>query len=181
MRALILDCETTGLLVNMTVRDEHRPRLLEFYGAVFDLSGSEPVVIDEYDTLVRPLGTISETSKAAEVTGITNATLREAPSISEVMPRIKALIEVSPVAIAHNAGFDREVIDVEALRCQTDIRWPRMICTVEQTVHLKSRRLSLSELHEMLLGESFLGAHRARADVHALARCVAEMIRRDML
>jgi len=52
---------------------------------------------------------------------------------------------------------------------------------VEQTQHLKGHRLSLGDLHDLLLGERFSGAHRARADVMALARCVSEMIRRDML
>jgi len=182
LRALLIDCETTGLLINRTVNDAHRPRMLEFYGAVIDFHDDGTIgVVEELDTLVKPIGRIDEAGKAAEVTGITNAMLEGAPRIEEVMPRIKHIVERSPMVIAHNASFDREVIDIEAERLGAPISWPRVICTVEQTTHVKGYRLNLGDLHELLLGERFPGAHRARADVMALARCVAEMIRRDML
>jgi len=181
MRALLMDCETTGLLLNMTVAEAHRPRMLEFYGAVMDFVDGSMQVVEELDTLVKPVYQIDEAGKAAEVTGITNAMLADAPRIEEVMPRVRDIVERSPMVIAHNASFDREIVDIEADRLKMNIAWPRLICTVEQTQHLKGHRLSLGDLHDLLLGERFSGAHRARADVMALARCVSEMIRRDML
>jgi DNA polymerase III epsilon subunit-like protein len=141
--------------------------------------GSETV--DSLDTLVRPRGSIDRTSKAAEITGITDETLRDAPPIETVFPRIKAIIESSPLVIAHNASFDREVVDIEAERLNQKVAWPRVLCTVEQTAHLKGYRLSLSDLYFEFFGERFAGAHRARVDVDALARIVVEMIRRDLL
>jgi DNA polymerase-3 subunit alpha len=107
--------------------------------------------------------------------------VRDAPPIEVVFPRIKKIIEASPLVIAHNASFDREVVDIEAERLKAIVAWPRVICTVEQSTFLKGYRLSLSELHEFLTGTKFAGAHRAKVDVEALARCVVEMIRRDML
>ena len=181
MRALLIDCETTSLLLNRTVADAHLPRIVEFHGSLMQLSSDGGSLLKEYDTLVRPHGSIDEASKAAEVTGITNEMVRAAPRIEEVLPRIKALIEESPFVIAHNASFDREVIDIEAERLKIAVKWPRVICTVEQTNHLKGYRLSLSDLHFELLGEKFAGAHRARVDVAALARVVVEMIKRDLL
>jgi DNA polymerase III epsilon subunit-like protein len=181
MRALLIDCETTSLLLNRTVNDVHLPRIVEFYGALMDLSPEGSTLVSELDTLVRPSGSIDEASKATEITGITNEVLRDAPSISAVLPRIKALIEESSMVIAHNASFDREVVDVEAGRLRQTVRWPRVICTVEQTTHLKGYRLSLSDLYFEFFGEKFSGAHRAKIDVEALARVVCEMMRRDLL
>ena len=107
--------------------------------------------------------------------------VRDAPPIEVVLPRIKSLIESSPLVIAHNASFDREVVDIEAERLKAIVAWPRVVCTVEQTVHLRGYRLSLSDLHEEFFGKKFAGAHRARVDVDALARIVCEMIKRDLL
>jgi DNA polymerase III epsilon subunit-like protein len=182
MRALLLDCETTGLLINRTVQDALLPRIVEFHGSLIHFGSKGEIEVErELDTLVRPAGTIDELSKATEVTGITNAMVRDAPSINIVMPRIQKLIEEAPLVIAHNASFDREVIDVEAARLDIVIKWPRVLCSIEQTMHVRGFRMSLSDLHEHLLGEKFVGAHRARADVAALARCVAEMIKQEML
>jgi DNA polymerase-3 subunit alpha (Gram-positive type) len=138
-------------------------------------------VVTELDTLVRPKGNIDELSKATEITGITNEMVRDAPPIEVVFPRIKEIIEASPMVIAHNASFDREVVDIEAERLKATVAWPRVICTVEQTQFLRGYRLSLSDLHEEFFGVKFAGAHRARADVAALARIVSEMMKRDLL
>jgi len=43
------------------------------------------------------------------------------------------------------------------------------------------QRMTLSALHEFLLGEPIVGAHRARQDVQALMRCCAQLLHRDML
>ena len=39
-----------------------------------------------------------------------------------------------------------------------------------------SRRLSLSDLHEMLFQEKFDNAHRAESDVLATARCLRKLV-----
>jgi hypothetical protein len=57
------------------------------------------------------------------------------------------------------------------------IKWPDKICTVEQTVHLKGYRVSLSVLHETLFGMPFTGAHRAKVDVSALLFICKELYR----
>jgi DNA polymerase III epsilon subunit-like protein len=91
------------------------------------------------------------------------------------------LIEAAPLVIAHNASFDVEMVDIEAARCGAKIVWPRCLCTVEQSSYVIGHRLTLGALHEHLLGEKFEGAHRAKVDVAALIRCVAEMVKRGML
>lgn len=181
MRILCFDTETSGLVPNRTIADDKLPEVIEFCGLLVDFSPDGPVVVDEFDTLIKPRRGIDEASKAASTTGITNAMVAAAPSFKEAFPRIRSLIEAAPMAVAHNCTFDKEMLDIEAARIGETIRWPRLQCTVEQCMHLKGVRLSLSDLHEYLFGSKFTGAHRARVDVEALVRCVAELIRRDVM
>ena len=74
-----------------------------------------------------------------------------------------------------------EMLDLEADRIGTKIVWPKGICTVEATIHLIGRRMTLSELYQHLFGDSFAGAHRARRDVEALVRCCVELKKRDLV
>jgi hypothetical protein len=73
------------------------------------------------------------------------------------------------------------MVDIEAQRLGIELRWPRLVCTVEQTIALKGYRLSLENLHKELFGEPFEGAHRAKADVAALTRCCRELFKRGMI
>ena len=78
-------------------------------------------------------------------------------------------------------SFDQEMIDIEAERLGQILRWQRLVCTVEQTVHLRGHRLSLSLLHQHLFDEPFAGAHRAKVDVAALIRCSVELHKRRVI
>jgi hypothetical protein len=61
------------------------------------------------------------------------------------------------------------------------IKWPRLICTVEQSMPLRGYRLSLTDLYAALDLGKFEGAHRARNDVEALVECVVAMKNGDYL
>ncbi len=182
MRALVLDTETTGLIPNATIKDGRLPEICEVYAALVDFAddGSH-AILDELDQLVRPSRPIVEDSKSGERHGITNAMVRSAPTFRQVLPALKKMIEQAPVVVAHNATFDREAIDIEARRAGISISWPPLICTVEQSMGLRGHRMTLSDLHEFLVGMKFEGAHRAKVDVAALIRCVGELVRREML
>jgi DNA polymerase-3 subunit alpha len=70
------------------------------------------------------------------------------------------------------------MINNEMRRLGLTVAWPRVICTVEETEHLKGHRLKLSDLYELLFGEKFANAHDAKADVEALAKCYFELVKR---
>ncbi len=181
MRALVLDTETTGLSKNVTIAEAMRPEIIELYMALVEF-GDDTTVVSDLDLLLKPRVMIEETSRSGKVHGITNEMVRQAPSFAEVLPQIKAMIEAASMVIAHNASFDVEMIDIEASRCHQRICWPvRVLCTVEATSYLKGHRLSLGDLHEFLFQEKFEGSHRAKVDVTALIRCVAELFKRGML
>lgn len=174
MIATILDTETTDLIANRKLKLARQPYIVEFYGVMQDLASGE--VFKEVDTLIRVPVKIPE--KSSKITGIKDEDLKDAPVFSEVADRIADLIESAPLVIAHNASFDQEMIDIEFERLGRKLKWPKLLCTVEATVHLSGFRLSLTAMHDKLFGKGFPEAHRAKQDVAALARCCVELYQR---
>lgn len=177
--ALILDTETTELVINRTVRLEKAPEMIEFYGCIADLESGE--IIEDLDLLIKPESKVDETSKAHKAVGLTNEMLKDAPLFKTVAPQIKELIGKAPLIIAHNVSFDKDMIEIEFSRLGETIVWPELLCTVEATIHLKGHRMKLNDLHQYLFNERFEGAHRAKVDVMALLRCCVELNRRNVI
>ena len=177
MIALLFDTETDGLVENHVIPLDRQPHIIEWYSCVADLSTGE--VLDELDLLIRPSAPISE--DITRITHITNEMLEGKPRFLEVAPQIMSAILKAPMAIAHNASFDQEMLQLEFERIGLNLVWPPLLCTVEQTIHLKGFRLSLTALHEHLFGEPFPEAHRAKSDVQALLRCCVELHKRGGL
>lgn len=175
---LVFDTETTGLVENMTTRLDHQPEVIEFCGMTIDPYTGK--VYDIFDRLIKPIQPISE--EITKMNGITNGMVKGASSFAFLAPTIRDLIERSDVVVAHNAAFDRDMVNLEFTRLgMTKIAWPHIICTIEATIHLTGYRLSLSALYEFLFKEKFEGAHRAKADVEALCRIVIELMKRGEL
>lgn len=185
MKALIFDTETTGLTKNRTVKLDLQPEIIEFYGQLVNLKTKK--ILSKYGTLIKPSKPLSDKPEfgqkktISQITGITNEMLAKAPSFKQVSKEIFKMIEKSPIAIAHNLSFDSEMIDIEAERLKYEVRWPRKICSVEATIAMKGKRLSLTNLHLELFGEKFEDAHRAKNDVDALTKCCIELFKRGML
>lgn len=178
-RALIYDTETTKLSPPSLAPLKEHPKVIEFYGCVVDLDVGD--VIEELEFLCHPGEKIDK--KITEITSITNEMLEGKPPFREYAPAVRKLIETSTAVAAHNLSYDYGVINAEFLRIGTaPIIWPDIrICTVEVTEHFKGFRLNLSGLHEHLFGQPFAGAHRARVDVEALARCCVELRKRGVI
>jgi DNA polymerase III epsilon subunit-like protein len=157
--------------------DSWLPEIIEIYAEMVDLANDNSIAYLHH--FIKPTRPISE--EITRITGIDNATVDKQPGFRDIAPIIIELIEKAPSVIAHNAHFDCECLDIEASRIGLEIKWPRTICTVEQTVHLTGRRLTLSALHEHLFGERFADAHRAKTDCAALIRCARELFKRGEL
>jgi len=180
VRCLAIDTETTGLSESRLRPEERQPYIIEFCGILTDLASG--ATIEEYTTFVRPPRLELMTEKIVDLTRITVEMVAASPSFIKVADKIKEMIESAEMVAAHNLSFDKHVIDTEFKRLGRTIKWPsRLICTVEQTVHLKGFRLDLSSLHETLLGIKFQDAHRADVDTKALVRCLVEMHLREWL
>lgn len=177
MIALVFDTETTSLIESTFVLPiNKRPEIVEFYGEKIDLDSEDDLPLSCMNMLFHPWGEIDP--GATKTHGLTKADLLDQDRFSAHAENIKLFIESADIAIAHNISFDKEMIDWEFERLRETIKWPKLLCTVEATVHLKGYRLSLGNLHEYLFGSVFTDAHRARADVQALVRCVRELRRR---
>lgn len=172
--AFAFDTETTGLIENVTVKDEKLPEVIDFYGCIFDMNSGK--IVEELDILIQPSRPISE--EITGITGITNDMVKNKKTFKHYSDSIKKIIEKSPLAIAHNAAYDQEMLNLEMDRIGQKIKWPRVICTVEQTMHLRGYRLSLTGLHEYLFDEGFPDAHRAKVDVLAQVKCIVELVKR---
>lgn len=189
--ATIFDTETTGLIDNRSLQLDLQPHVIEFYGVQADLdkmAKAKKLIgpILEREFLIKPPVLLKDVKTGGkrtitDITGIDDSMLSAAPPFSTVADNIISFLETSPVVVAHNASFDRDVLDIEAERLGRKIAWPPLICTVEQSIHYKGMRMNLGDLHEYLLGVKFPGAHRARADVEGLVRICVEMRRRKDL
>jgi DNA polymerase-3 subunit epsilon/ATP-dependent DNA helicase DinG len=87
-----LDLETTGL-------DSSQDEIIEIGAVKFNHSR----VIDEYQTLINP--TIRIPPAITRLTGITDAMVRGAPHIEQVLDRVSAFVGDLPV-LGHNISFD---------------------------------------------------------------------------
>src|ERR1700750_1030690 len=95
---VVVDLETTG--GRMTAVDGKVADAITEIGAVKVRGG---VVLGEFGTLVDPGRTIPP--QIVELTGITTAMVRDAPTIAAVFPMFLDFPRGS-VLVAHNAGFD---------------------------------------------------------------------------
>ena len=171
MKTILFDTETTGLTIPRIAASGKQPHVIEFYACRVDETTWE--IEAELDLLIKP--PIPLSPEITKITGLTNDDLAHAATFAEHEHTIKAFLENGDRVVAHNASFDRDIIDYEMSRVNSSVNWPPLVCTVEQTQHLKSMRLKLSALYEMLFNEPFTGAHRAKVDVMALLRCYAEL------
>lgn len=180
--ALVMDTETTGLISNRSIALDKLPEVIEFCGILADITTGKPRKV--LDVLVKPTRPISNTppdgskKTISEITGITNDMLEDAKPFSSMADDIIGMIESAPLVIAQNASFDVEMLDIEAERLGRKIAWPPVVCTIEQTMHLKGKRMNLGDMHEYLLGAKFPGAHRARPDTEALLRVATKLCER---
>lgn len=170
----LFDTETTGLIDTRLRKIERQSEVIEFYGCLADLESGE--ITSEYETLIKPANyPMSEDTIKKTKTKLTNDMLATAPTFASVAEEIRQQIEIAPLVLAHNAAFDREMIEIEMERCGKKIFWPHILCTIEQTMYIKGYRLSLTNLHKHLFNEEFPQAHRAKNDVKALLRCCVEL------
>jgi DNA polymerase III epsilon subunit-like protein len=177
MKALVFDTETTGLVKNRTLRLDQQPEIIEWYSCIADLKTGKTSRTCEF--LVRPTKPIS--AEITKITGITNEMVANMSPMKIVGRRFISEVEKADVVIGHNVRFDMDMLEIEAERYGWKVKWPRVICTIEQTIHVKGFRLNLNALHQECFGTSFSGAHRAGEDVQALVRCCVHLHKQGLI
>lgn len=159
---VVLDLETSGGAPDADAITE--------IGAV-KVRGGE--VLGEYQTLVNPGRPIAEF--VCELTGITDAMVSRAPTISAVLPSLLEFLSGS-VLVAHNAGFDVSFLRAACERHGRE--WPdlpvldtvqlaRRVLATDDDVH-DCRLATLAELFHARVAPSHRALDDARATVDVL-------------
>ena len=181
---IILDLETTGLLKPEANSLKEQPYITEIYAVKLDWISDEKQFkfINELETFVRPPIPISE--EITNITGITDAMLLNAPTFPAMYDSLCNFFLGEDTLVAHNAAFDTGVLLCELSRMdkQHKFPWPqKQLCTVELSMPLEHKKLSLAKLHTYFFGAPHEDAHRAKNDVMALTSCLRELIIRGLV
>lgn len=147
----VVDTETTGL-------DPQRDRIIEI-AAIRVRAGKE---VARFETLVKPGRRLSK--KIVELTGITDADLKDAPKQSEALQKFQEFLR-DDVIVAHNAHFDVNFLYDSFQRCEL----PPLKNNFVDTLRLaKCIRPELDNYKLATLAEDYKipqpTAHRALAD-----------------
>ncbi len=134
------------------------------------------IIIDEFATFVNPEKAIPK--QVQDITHITDDMVKDAPKISEVLPKFLDFIEGS-ILVAHNAKFDisfiKENVQVEKLEDRfKPIVMDTLMISREIYNHLENHKLgTIAES----LGVSLEGAHRAINDTRATVEVMNIMLK----
>lgn len=170
---VVVDLETTGGRTKTT--GDTPPDAITEIGAVKVRGGA---VLGEFATLVDPQRSIPP--QVVQLTGITTAMVRDAPTIDAVLPMFLEFAG-DAVLVAHNAGFDVGFLRAAAQRC--DIAWarPRVLCTVRLARRVLSREeapsVRLAALAR-LFAVTTQPTHRALDDARATVDVLHALIER---
>ncbi len=189
---LIFDTETTGLPKNWDapLTDfDNWPRLVQLAWQIHDAKGE---LVDVKNFIVKPDGFVIPRG-SEKIHGIsTERALAEGQSLEFVLDQFNQALATVKTIAGHNIEFDNNIVGVEMLRMsmETPLLEMNMVDTKEESTDYcaipggkggKFKWPTLSELYEVLFGESFDAAHNASADVQATARCFLELIRRGII
>ncbi|WP_405564956.1 exonuclease domain-containing protein [Polaribacter sp. Asnod6-C07] len=161
----VVDIETTG-------NGYKGQKITEISIFVFD----GKVVVDEFTSLVNPEQNIP--SFITNLTGITNAMVRNAPKFYEIAKKVAEITE-DTIFVAHNVNFDYNIIQAEFKSLGFDFK-RKKLCTVRL-----SRKI-IPGLNSYSLGNictdeniPINGRHRAKGDAEATTELFRRLIERD--
>lgn len=190
MKIIVFDTETNGLIPrdkNIVSENLHiMPYIVQLSYILFDTISKKVVV--EHDFVIRVPDEVEISKESSNVHGITKETSNTSGiSINDALENFSICLKKADIVIAHNISFDTNMIAIESLRNNMDVRmqFNRKInyCTMKRTVELckisavsKQNRHyfkypTLTQLHEHLFDETPLGTHNSMADVFICLRC----------
>lgn len=180
---IAIDTETTDLLKPQLSNLKTQPYIIEFCAVKLD---AELNIIDELEFLMKPPLPIPEF--ITKLTGIDDNKVKDAKTFIEHYEQIANFFLGETEVLGHNVEFDLGVMLCELMRHDLEYKFPwpmKHICTVEMSMPfasdpkyynrlskpLNSRRLKLTQLHEIAFGREPRASHRAKDDVYSTIRC----------
>lgn len=161
----VVDIETTG-------NGYKGQKITEISALIFD--GKK--IVDEFTSLVNPEQNIP--TFITNLTGITNAMVRNAPKFYEVAKKVEEITK-GTIFVAHNVNFDYNIIQAEFKSLGYDFK-RKKLCTVRLTRKIIPGLPSYS-LGTICSGEniSINGRHRAKGDAEATVELFRRLLERD--
>ncbi len=158
----VVDIETTGL-------SKSYHRITEIAAA--KVRNGE--IVESYQTLVNPQSSIP--AFITRLTGISNSMVRDAPTISRVLPSFVDFLG-KDVFVAHNAAFDFGFLEHNCKQQGWELTSSRL-CTrkLANRLYPELERKRLSDLCSHLNIKN-IQAHRAMGDVQATAQVFRNML-----
>jgi len=190
---LFFDTETNGLPKSWKAKEDdvsNFPRIVQLAYAMYKPNGE--LVGERVDIIIPEGFTIPK--EASDVHGIsTERANAEGKPLAEVLTEFQKAVRYSKHLVAHNIKFDFPVVNCEYIRA--NIGWSgkylEQICTMLGSMDFCKlpnaygysgyKYPNLTELHNILFGEGFDGAHDALVDVQACARCFFELKKREVI
>lgn len=180
---VVFDTETTGLIKPNVMELKDQPEIIELYMSKWIYRNDKTFeFLGEINTFLKPNGVVSDL--ITKITGITPMMVDKAPTFEQVFTQLQDFHVGVNAWVAHNCAFDTAMMANEISRIGKIVHFPfppRKICTVQSSMVIEQRRLTLTNLHKELFGVPFEGAHRAKDDVMALTRCFKELVNRGMI
>ncbi len=181
---LFFDTETTGLPKNYKAPasdTKNWPRMVQIAWMQYDEAGK---LLDSKMFIVKPEGyTIPK--DASDVHGITTErAIEEGADLTSVLNEFREAMIDSTALVAHNIGFDEKIVAAEFIRKKIERisnKLSRIDTMAESTEYCQLpgkygyKWPNLTELHTILFGKGFEGAHDALVDVKACADCFFEL------
>ena len=161
----VVDIETTG-------NGYKGSKITEISIFVFD----GKVIVDEFTSLVNPEQNIP--AFITNLTGITNAMVRNAPKFYEIAKKVAEITE-DTIFVAHNVNFDYNIIHEEFKNLGFDFK-RKKLCTVRLTRKIMPG-LSSYSLGNICTAENIPinGRHRAKGDAEATTELFKRLLERD--
>lgn len=188
---IVLDTETTHLVVPDAAPIDQQPYILEFAAIKLDgrfkpgaKAGSpmELVEVERMEFMCRPK--IPIPPESVKITGITDAMVANCKPFVSYFPALVDFFLGERTVVAHNLAFDLTVLryEIQRLGRVTAFPWPPdQVCTVERTLNIKGYRMNLGDLHREITGKEHKDAHRAMADVEGLVQIVVGLRKKGLM
>jgi DNA polymerase III epsilon subunit-like protein len=186
MHILFFDTETTGLPSSGPNKMDDC-RLLQISYIVCSSENMDKILIEK-DYVIKAEGW---TIPNAEFHGISmERSQQEGQEILKVVEEIKTDFLNADVVLAHNAAFDKSVIQSELSRCNHELLstmdWDKFVCTMKLTKRIvkaknklgKVKNPTLNELYEHTFWTTMDHAHNSLYDTRNLHTVMAELVRR---
>ena len=189
---IFFDTETTGVPRDYkapTTDTRNWPRLVQLGWILMDSEGNK---LSQKDYIIRPEG-FTIPADASRIHGITNRkAIAEGRPLREVLRLLSYSFDAATAIVGHNPAFDLGFLSDAAE--ETGICLQEGLCVYDtsdqgtafcklpsNSGHYQYRTPSLTDLHQILFGYPFKGAHDALADTEAARRCFWGLVQKKYI